>query len=392
MLLIGIDGGASKISGWNVIFNQKDGTFSLGDTNIVKEYRNYLNFISDFVPVSLPVQLEEMNSKINLTDDEILQGSIYIQACADVITEFANKYPEDAILVGIGMPGLKSGDKRGIVALANGPRMPKYAQKVEGILKGRGVNLFSNISVLGSDADYCGIGEEYSEEGEFRNAGNAYYLGGGTGVADAMKLGGKLMPFDMIKEWMPKTWEIKSDGGLSMERYTSASGIQYIYSLNSGIALDILNDSGVFPPQILERAISGEVFAIRTLEQVSGNLAHIIFEKITTLYFGWQDHFEFVNPNKKIELKNHAYIGTKLDRIIIGQRLGDLFEQSINTGFLFDQFNDYLSEMINNVDDIDFKKYYLHENKFRKELIKISKLREAPALGAAIDAYLKNID
>lgn len=387
MILLGIDGGASKISAWEVLFDKEHNSFSLGTLNIVREYRHYDEFIQSFTPVELSCQLSEMNRYIELTQDELVQGEVYISACADVITEFAAKNKDKKLLVGIGMPGLKSKDKRGIVALANGPRMPLYAERVEQKLEERGIKLVSKIAVLGSDADYCGIGEEYAVEGEFKNCTNAYYLGGGTGIADAIKLKGKVMPFDEVKEWIAKTWEMKADSGLSLERYTSVSGIQFIYSQYSGINVEELNNRSVFPPQILNAAYNGDKNSIDTYNDISRNLAKLIFERITTLFFGWQNHFEFINPDKPKLLCDHPYKGTFFDKIIIGQRLGDLMKESRGSGVLYDKVIDYLTEFVNNINDIQFKKHYLKERNFNQELIFFSSLREAPAIGAGIDAY-----
>lgn len=388
MVLIGIDGGATKISAWEIIYDKKNNTFSLGSTNVFREYRHYDEFIQDFSPVELSVQLAEMNGDIGLTQDEMVQGEVYMNACTDVITELAAKHRDKKILIGIGMPGLKTADKRGIAALANGPRMPYFANVVESKLKERGIKLYDKVAKLGSDADYCGIGEEYAEKGEFKNCKNAYYLGGGTGIADAIKLKGRLIPFDEIKDWIAKTWELKSEDGLSLERYTSASGIQFIFSLNSGLTIEKLNEKRIFPPQILEAALNNDINAINTLKQISKNLAQLIFERITTVYFGWNHHFEFINPNRQALESEHPYKGTLFDKIIIGQRLGDLLMESIGTGILFDEMIELLMEMTKGIADINFKKHYLTDNIFNKDLICFSNLREAPAIGAGIDAYL----
>jgi predicted NBD/HSP70 family sugar kinase len=328
-----------------------------------------------------------MNGHIELTQDELVQGEVYISACADVITEFAAKNKGKKLLVGIGMPGLKSKDKRGIVALANGPRMPLYAERVEQKLEERGIKLFSKIAVLGSDADYCGIGEEFAGEGEFKNCTNAYYLGGGTGIADAIKLNGKVIPFDEVKEWIAKTWEMIADSGLSLERYTSVSGIQFIYSRYSGILVEELNNKSVFPPQILDSAYNGDSNSLDTYNDISRNLSKLIFERITTLFFGWQNHFEFINPNKPKLICDHPFKGTFLDKIIIGQRLGELMKASKGSGILYDKVIDHLTELVKKTNDIQFKNHYLKEGNFNYKLIFFSNLREAPAIGAGIDAY-----
>ena len=39
ILLIGIDGGATKVSGWQVISDKDNGTFELGDSSSSKSYK-----------------------------------------------------------------------------------------------------------------------------------------------------------------------------------------------------------------------------------------------------------------------------------------------------------------------------------------------------------------
>jgi len=388
ILLLGIDGGATKINGWIIDHNSESNSFALGNKNIQKKYKDYKGFDPGFTPINIHTQLAEMNSKINLTSEEIIQGQSYINAAVDVITELTKIEPDKKVLIGFGMPGLKSTNKRGIVALANGPRMPLFAEKIEQKLIKNGVSLQKPISHLGSDADYCGIGEEYASEGLFKNVSNSYYIGGGTGVADALKLNDALLPFDKIKECIAKAWEMKSESGLSLERYASASGIQFIYSKYSGITVEELNNREIYPPQILKLAISNNKHALQTINDVSKNISKLIFERITTLYFGWKDVFTFVNPNKPKLKTNHSYIGTLLDRIIVGQRLGDLLQESKSSVLLWNQILDKLSELTNETTDKAFKKHYLNNGIFKENLIQISKLREAPVIGAGVDAYL----
>ena len=134
--LIGIDGGATKVNGWILNFTENPPNFSLSDFNTEKKYSELEGHISDFTPVALQTQLQEMESKkFNLTADEKQQGNTYTQSCADVIETLVNKNKNNQIIVGIGMPGLKTENKRGLSALANGPRIPQYSDIVEQILK-----------------------------------------------------------------------------------------------------------------------------------------------------------------------------------------------------------------------------------------------------------------
>jgi predicted NBD/HSP70 family sugar kinase len=388
--LIGIDGGATKVNGWILNLDDNLKNFSLSDLNAERKYSELKGFISDFTPVPLPIQIDEMESnEFNLTDNEKQQGNVYTQACSDVIESLANKSEDNPIIVGIGMPGLKTEDKRGLSAVANGPRIPDYGEKVEQSLKEKGIEFLSPITHLGSDADYCGIGENYGNDGGFKDVYNAYYLGGGTGAADALKLRGELIAMDKTKSWLAKTWEMKNEIDISMEKYASASGIQYIYSNICGISTEELNQNNIFSPQIAEKAMVGDNKAIETYQEISKYLALLFYERITSLYCGSQNLFKFVNPNRNSLSTKHFYREDTFERIVIGQRLSDLMGSKAGNEVLTKPLAKSLSNLINNSECLpeSVKSYYLHNSKLKNERLFLSKLREAPAMGAGIDAY-----
>ena len=388
ILLIGIDGGATKVSGWVINYQEQTQLFQISDINLQKKYSDYPDFNPGYIPVDIKTQLDEMNKEIHLTREEKKQGDVYMKTTADVIIGLLKKFPEKKALIGIGMPGLKTADKRGISAIANGPRMPGYSEFIELKIKEENLTPGAPIAHLGSDADYCGLGEEYSADGLFKDVQNAYYLGGGTGVADALKLEGKLIPFDQAKSWIAKAWEMLCDTGLSFERYASASGIQFIYSRYSNIPVEELNNNHIYPPQILEKALSDDKAAIDTINDVSIYIATLIYERITTIYSGWFGLFSFVNPARELTEKDHKYRGVLLDRIIIGQRLGDLLDDSKQTPLLWSRIIERLSELFSKSNDNRLKKKYLQNGRFREDFIAISRLREAPAIGAGVDAWI----
>lgn len=387
VILVGIDGGATKVSGWQVIVNEEDRTFKLGNLSSSKSYDEIPGFVADFEPVPIPDQLSQMDAgNIQPTTAEKKQEAVYVEASAAVVEDLFEKNSGKKILVGIGMPGLKTEDRRGISVLANGPRMIHYAELLEKRLSQKNIELLSPVHHLGSDADYCGIGENYAAEGLFRSVQNAYYLGGGTGVADAMKLYGELLPFDLIKDWLAKTWEMKSADGRSLERFTSVGGMQAVYAEISGKKVSELNEQGVYPLQIAKLAAKGDSAARKMIELAVENLGMLFFERITSLYSGSLGVFQFVNPNRPQLNKEHHYMGSVFDCVIVGQRLGELFDSGFGKQVLRNPVITSLSVLISNSKDLsaEAKVHYSDLN----NIIQISKLREAPALGAGIDAYL----
>jgi predicted NBD/HSP70 family sugar kinase len=385
-LLIGIDGGATKAAAWQIKVEDNGRAFTLGDKHAVISYNELPDFNPNFTPQPINTQLEEFQSgAIKLTPQEQKQGDVYISACYKAVAALAKSTGASTLLIGIGMPGLKTVDKRGMAVLANGPRIPEYAAHLEEKLKSAGIVLATPIHKLGSDADYCGIGENHAKHGNFTDIQNAYYLGGGTGAADAMKLNGRLLPFDEAKTWIAKSWEMQNEENISLEKYASAGGIQYLYSLFSGLPLQEIP----YPLQIAEQALTGDKAAEETFITISKNLALLLYERITTLYCGWQNLFSFVNSKNALPHTAHPYNKTLLDRIVIGQRLSELMRTRAGQETLTKPLMVNLSRLIYNSDCLDqqSKAHYLHNTVIRDERLVLSTLREAAALGAAIDAY-----
>ncbi|MEE8479460.1 MAG: hypothetical protein V3S42_05550 [Candidatus Neomarinimicrobiota bacterium] len=389
-IIIGIDGGASKVSAYVIEVSEDGKSFTIGNQNSVKEYRNYPDFQTDFKPVGLPTQLEQIkNNNTVLTSAEIKQSNAYYMAFWDAISALVKFTKTENVLIGICMPGIKTTDKRGIAAMANGPRMPNFTTEIELRLNNSNIALAMPISKLGSDADYCGIGEEYAENGTFLNIENAYYLGGGTGVADTLKLHGKLISFDDCKSWIAKTWELSDKNGNSMEIYCSANGIQSVYSDISCISQSEINKNKIYLEQILELAAKDDKNAIATWQTVSKNLADLLLERISTIYSGWQHQFSFINKNKPKIISNHIYKYTLLDRIVIGQRLGEIFQTPLAQKYLVEPLMNNLSDLVSKSESLNerAKAHYLNSDRFESKIIIVSKLREAPALGAGIEAF-----
>ena len=385
-ILIGVDGGASKVSAWEVIPKSHGSAFTLGNAGANRSYADIPGFITDFKPVPISTQLKDQSSGETLpTDNEIQQEAVYVEAASLVIEDIVKQTGVTKVLVGLGMPGLKTSNKRGIAVVANGPRMLHYSDLLENRLKLSGIEFISPIYHLGSDADYCGIGENFASNGAFVNTENAYYLGGGTGVADALKLNGALLPFDLTKEWLAKSWEMKSPDGRSLERFASAGGIQSIYADFSGIDLETLNATSIYPIQISEMATQNNTDAIKTFELVVEQLSHLLYERITTLYSGWQSTFEFVNPNRPQLKLDHPYRKLLFEKIVIGQRLGELMLTGHGKQNLLKPMLQSLQNLINESSALDdsAKLHYADLG----SLLKISQLREAPVLGAGVDAY-----
>ena len=123
MKIIGIDGGATKVSGAQVI-RIDDQTFELIKPIKEIQYKEHKSYDSNFVPLTLEKQLANKQ----LTKPEQNQSQLYIECITEVIEQIIG---EDPIPIAIAMPGIKTANKRGIKAMVNGPRIPNLCDELE---------------------------------------------------------------------------------------------------------------------------------------------------------------------------------------------------------------------------------------------------------------------
>jgi len=382
-LTIGIDGGATEVKAHQIIIKGtlEKPIFELGKISAARKYK----WVENIKFVEIKQQLaERAEGKTNLTEDEIKQGDNYIRATFEAIEEVVKKSRMKKVLIGMGMPGLKTDDKRGINCMANGAREPKFLEKLEKKLVETQINLVAPIPKLGSDADYCGIGEEYAGEGLFKDVKRAYYMGGGTGIADAMKLNGRLVPFDLTKEWIQKAWQILCAFGLTHEKIASAKSMNQLFMNYQRCLTDKEKEKGVFPEV---EAVKGNPLAIYVLDTAACVLAELFFERIYTLKNG-REQLSYRGEGYLALKKEHPYLGLLFDRLILGQRMGKLLSEPKYAKFFRKPLESYLATFISKSKDKKMISHYLDaKGNLKKNLLVASKLREAPAIGAAIDAF-----
>jgi hypothetical protein len=140
------------------------------------------------------------------------------------------------LLVGLCMPGLKTRDGRGIDVLRNGPRMPDFLDRLEPRMARAGFVLAAPIARIASDGDACGHGEEVGPTGGFRGVANAWYVGGGTGLAECFKIEGRITGLDELQGKVEKGWAMTSSMGRSYEEHISVRGINARYVELGGAA------------------------------------------------------------------------------------------------------------------------------------------------------------
>ena len=174
---LGIDCGGTKVMAQSVKYNSITGLVSPGDFQLEVNYSDSPKWNSKFIPVHLDLQRQEFSEgNIYLTQLEMDQGDVIVETIQDIIS----KSESDSI--GLCFPGIK--DDRGVVVMANGPRIPDFLDRIQG------------IGSLPHDSDCCVLGEWKSTVGKLQNCDNAVYIGGGTGIADGIILEGKMIDFN----------------------------------------------------------------------------------------------------------------------------------------------------------------------------------------------------
>jgi predicted NBD/HSP70 family sugar kinase len=391
IILIGVDGGASKVLAHSVEIGTDPLRFFPVKPIIEVSYNKQEKYSSKFKPVNLAQQLKDLKQgSVVPTKDEVEQGEAIIMAFKKTLTTILSiQNPgKKKIIIGVGMPGLKTPRKRGISAMANGPRMPQFLTTLEKMLVEDGFDNIEKIHALGSDADYCGYGERYGDQGSIRECKNAYYLGIGSGVADAILIDGENIPFDDIQTWIPKAWEMTYDETHSFENIISAKGIQQLYADKTDQTTEEIEAQEIYPWQIYEKAKDGDTIAIEVTELVAEGLASLIYQRITALGVG-DASVSLISNNHEI-VDQHPHVGKTFDKFVIGQRLGDIWGNLDFYPLLRNRVNILMSrKLIDGELPTRIRSAYLSgNNRFKEELIVHSELRHAPALGAAVDAYL----
>ena len=266
--ILGIDCGGTKVMAQSVRYNSRTGLVSPGEFQLEVNYSDSPKWNSKFIPVHLDLQRQEFSEgNIYLTQPEIDQGNVIVETIQNIIS----KSESDSI--GLCFPGIKN--ERGVVIMANGPRIPDFLERIQG------------IDSMPHDSDCCVLGEWKSTIGKLQNCNNAVYIGGGTGIADGIILKGKMIDFN-ARDDVKRSWELKIPLGETIESCLSPKWMIHQWNLS-------------------------QREKVETLDQLSQNQnANTIFEKAT-------EAFSFLIQNRTQFFKaNHA----KIEKIVIGQRLG----------------------------------------------------------------------
>ena len=243
-IIVGIDCGATKVMVQTAFFDRKLNRVTPGNTHFEYSYSDHSNWNENFLPVNLDIQRSEYSDgSISLTEAEINQGDVIIETIQKAISD------NNTDSAGLCFPGIK--DDKGVVIMANGPRIPDLVERIEG------------IESLFNDSDCCVLGEWKSTVGKMQDCKNAVYIGGGTGIADGIILDGKLIDFNRTEE-AKRSWELQLPDG-SVESQLSPAGMinrnNKLFGSNINSLVELSESDGC--RAIFEKAIEALSFLIK---------------------------------------------------------------------------------------------------------------------------------
>jgi hypothetical protein len=375
-LLVGVDGGATEVKVHEVRVQQREEglRLDLGPASASVLYdRGVL-----FTPVPMAQQLlEEQRGELQLAREERAEGRLVLEAFVRAITSVAEQAGRRKLRLGVCLPGTKSADGRGVVVMRNGPRLPGFFAELEAALQVSGMELVAPIPPLLSDGDACALGENLGQGGLLADVRDAYYLGGGTGLAEAFKLGGEVLGLDALRPWMRKAWQFADAQGTSFEDLASARGMNERYAQRRGVPL--VAGAEVYPEQ---RVALGDPDAEAVLREAGQTLAQLFFARIRACASA-EKLPRTRRSERKVAAPGKLEPGTVLQRIVVGQQLGRLLAEPQLAQVLRDPLEETLAGLLLGANDPFLVRHYLSGRALRPGLIEVSTLRAAPALGAA---------
>ena len=221
-LLLGLDGGATKILAQTSAIDPRSSLIIPKEEHHESNYKNSLGFDSGFMPVDLARQKKEAKeNNYSFSDQEKNQSVSVIETIVKVIESSAKE--KKISKVGLCFPGIKTANYDGISIMANGPRNINMLSMINKMLKPK-LDSKTSIKSIYDDSECCVIGEWKSSIGKLRDCENAIYVGGGTGIADGVILNNKIVDIKFHGE-IKRSWELIMPSGESVEQCLSLGGM-----------------------------------------------------------------------------------------------------------------------------------------------------------------------
>jgi hypothetical protein len=363
-LHIGVDGGATEVKSHEVLVREKGARLMLGSASAAVRYER----LAGFDPLPIEVQIEQhARGAIEIGEIEREQGERWLAAAAASVLAVAARADGARVTLGICLPGLKTADRRGTAVVRNGPRIPDYLDRLEAQLAHAGLEIARPLAALVGDGEACGHGERAAEDGAWRGIADGYYLGGGTGVAECLLLGGNVTSFDALAGRLAKAWELRGPDGRNYDDLVSLGGLNRELARRARLVLPL---GAADLPE--ERALAGDPIARELLAALSSSLAELIVQRLERLCEGLE-----AAPGLPAIAR-----GTVLERVVIGQRLGAWLAEDRLQDLVRTPLERALAQRIDRSSIPELRERCLEHGALRPGFLIASNLRAAPALGA----------
>lgn len=202
VLAIGVDGGASGVRAL-AVRRRADGLLEAAGEIARRDH-------DPFEAVDFGSQRAEEGDP-RRGEVEVAHASARLRATADVVEEAAGGHRR--IALGICWPGQKTADGRGVSVARNGPRIPMFLDELEAELARRGLELAAPIPRLASDGVTGALGERWAFAGGMRDVRDALYFAGGSGLAEALLVAGRVRALDEMEPPLPKAFVLRIPAG-----------------------------------------------------------------------------------------------------------------------------------------------------------------------------------
>ena len=357
-LLVGVDGGATSVRAH--VVSVQHGLLVPAGASAAATFGTE-NVAVAFTAVAMQQQLAEQAAQaVQPTPAEQREAQRRARITAAVIAQALGELsiPLDkgsAVRVGVCWPGLKTADGRGIAVAKNGPRCVDLVAELEAALVAEGVALAAPLPALMSDGLACGLGERLAAAGALRDVQQAWYFGGGTGLAEAVVVDGQVLTVDQLGRGWKRGWELQSRTlHETFEELVSARGMDARWRTLS----KVMDGAS----HVDDAARRGESSALAVMRQAATAFAELMVERL---------------------LKMHADRGVVLQRIVVGQRVGEWLADEALESCLADVLRAELATRLSMDAPAAVLRLWLPEGVDRPERLIASRLHAAPAFGAA---------
>jgi hypothetical protein len=349
--LIGVDGGGSGFRAYGVERAAQGFICEPG-----RSAEGSWDYPDAFSPTPIDRQMDE--AKNSPGGEALPLGNMELEAAEQQVRvlgkaiEFLCGDQGEAFRLGLCMPGLRTASGRGIAICRHGPRSPQLLDKLEKECARRGLNLAVSPPALESDGRAAAWGEEVASGGQLAGVPNAYYIGAGTGLAEGLKVADVHLDLTRLRQHLPAAWAGRGPSGKSWEDEASFGGMQLLWERSGDGWVD-------------QAAQAGDVRAREILHSGACALGRWLLMRMEAL---------------------EAWEGKVLQRIVVGQRSGQLLADSMAAAWYGDPLREILQAGLLARQDTSMVVHALTAGSLRPGFLCASVLRAAPALGMAARA------